>query len=99
MPLGAVQDGGEGVKLIDKDEFDRCLANAQSKCKKNGGNFRYGVLNQVRGNLAEQPTVDAIPVEWIKQQTKVAEELNDKYCMYAFRRLIDVWQNEQEMSE
>ena len=30
--------------------------------QKNGGNFRFGVLNSVRANLANQPAVDAVPV-------------------------------------
>ena len=62
------------MKLIDKDVFDRCLADAQSECKKNGGNFRYGVLNQVRGNLAEQPTVPAIPIDWLTARMGEAEK-------------------------
>ena len=49
-------------KLIDADVFDSILQDAQAECKKNGGNFRFGVLNSVRANLANQPAVDAAPV-------------------------------------
>lgn len=49
-------------KLIDADVFDGILKNAQEECKRNGGNFRFGVLNSVRENLANLPAVDAAPV-------------------------------------
>lgn len=49
-------------KLINADVFDGFLQDAQAECKKNGGNFRFGVLNSVRANLANQPAVDAVPV-------------------------------------
>ena len=47
-----------GMRLIDADAFDKMLIEAQAKCKKNGGNFRFGVLGNVRVNLALFPTVD-----------------------------------------
>ena len=46
------------MRLIDADAFDKMLIDAQAKCKKDGGNFRFGVLGNVRGNLALFPTVD-----------------------------------------
>ena len=45
------------MRLIDADAFDNVLQNAQTECKKSGGNFRYGVLSNVRANLAKMPTV------------------------------------------
>lgn len=47
-----------GMRLIDADAFDKVLKDAQTECRKNGGNFRFGVLGEVRGNLALFPTVD-----------------------------------------
>lgn len=46
------------MRLIDADAFDKTLIEAQAECKKNGGNFRLGVLGNVRANLALFPTVD-----------------------------------------
>lgn len=46
------------MRLIDADAFDKMLIGAQAKCKKDGGNFRFGVLGNVRANLAIFPTVD-----------------------------------------
>ena len=50
--------GEVGMRLIDADAFDKTLIEAQAKCKKNGGNFRFGVLGNIRANLALFPTVD-----------------------------------------
>lgn len=49
-------------KIIDADVFYSILRDAQAECKKNGGNFRFGVLKSVMANLANQPSVDAVPV-------------------------------------
>ena len=46
------------MRLIDADAFDKMLIETQAECKKNGGNFRFGVLGNVRANLALFPTVD-----------------------------------------
>lgn len=46
------------MRLIDADAFDKMLKGAQAQCKKNGGNFRFGVLENVRANLAIFPTED-----------------------------------------
>jgi hypothetical protein len=53
--------------LIDADVFDLMLKDAQSECKKSGGNFRYGVLSNVRANLAKMPTVD----RWISVKDRL----------------------------
>jgi hypothetical protein len=50
------------MRLIDGDAFDKALSDAQAECKRNGGNFRFGVLANVRGNLSKVPSVDAVPV-------------------------------------
>jgi hypothetical protein len=50
-------------RYIDADAFDKVLSDAQDKCKKSGGNFRYGVLSTVRGNMLKQPTVNAVPLD------------------------------------
>ena len=70
------------MRLIDGDAFDRVLADAQDECRKTGGNFRYGVLNNVRGNLAKMPTVGG----WIS----VKDRLPDKCGKYIIRDKMDV---------
>lgn len=58
------------MRLIDADAFDNVLKDAQTECQKNGGNFRFGVLNNVRANLAKAPTVGG----WISVKDRLPEE-------------------------
>lgn len=77
------------MRLIDADAFDKMLIEAQSKCKKIGGNFRFGVLGNVRANLALFPTVDRPEIVRCKDCTYRGEincpqyyrrtELSDNY--------------------
>ena len=94
------------VRLIDADEFDKRMVRAQGECKRNGGNFRYGFLDKVRGNLAEMPTIDAIPVEWLKNRreglifaamtkSNVYGDNTIELC-HAVNIVLDMWQEERE---
>lgn len=60
------------MRLIDADAFDRALQGAQAECRKQGGNFRYGVLSTVRENLAMMPTVE-MP-GWISVNERLPED-------------------------
>ena len=51
--MGAVQDGGEDVRLIDKDTLP-IVARGKN------GHRKY-----VFADITDAPTIDAIPVEWI----------------------------------
>ena len=46
------------MRLIDADAFDEMLIDAQKECKRNGGNFRFGVLSNVRENLRMMPSIE-----------------------------------------
>lgn len=61
------------MRLIDADALDKMIADAQAECKRNGGNFRVGVLSNVRENIANVPTIAAIPVEWLEAHRLVAQ--------------------------
>ena len=54
------------MRLIDADAFDKVLEDAQIQCKRNGGNFRFGVLSTVRANLKNAPTVYRQSGYWTK---------------------------------
>jgi len=81
------------VRLIDADALDKMLADAQTECKRNGGNFRVGVLSNVRENIADFPTIDAIPVEWLVSW--INRHPNDLRCVW-FVSLEMEWRKEQE---
>lgn len=76
------------MRLIDADVFDKMLIEAQSKCKKKGGNFRFGVLGNIRANLALFPTVDHPEivrckdcVHWDKGHTEECDN-SDSVCFH-----------------
>lgn len=86
--------------LISRKAFDASLAEAQYKCKSNGGNFRFGVFSNVRENLAKQPAVDAVPLdklcEWLAQRYEPPYALVDidKLKMpIDFRQQKEIWMN------
>lgn len=64
------------MRLIDADAFDKVLSDAQSECKRNGGNFRVGVLSNVRENLAKAPTA----VGWISVKDRLPENKQWALC-------------------
>jgi hypothetical protein len=71
------------VRLIDADAFDKVLKDAQTECKKNGGNFRFGVLGNVRANLAVFPTVDRPEIVRCKDcKNVVAYDDNEVICTH-----------------
>lgn len=82
------------MRMIDADALDKMLADAQTECKKNGGNFRVGVLSNVRENIANAPTIDAIPVEWLRRQGKRGSIIQSSATT-----LIEKWQKEQEAQD
>lgn len=79
------------MRLIDAEALDRSLADAQAKCKKSGGNFRFGVLSNVRANIADAPTIDAIPVDWLQACIKIAELFGDERNEKLLTTLINLW--------
>lgn len=58
------------MRLIDADALDTLLKDAQTVCKRNRDNFRFGVLNNIRGNIAKMPTVGG----WISVKDMLPEE-------------------------
>lgn len=93
MPLGAVQDGGKGVRLVDSDalmgSFENVLGAAP--CELNGYEI-WEVLNSQEG-------IDAIPVEWLEDKELDYRTTGDKMFSDAFAVVIDEWQKGQEAQD
>ena len=85
------------ARLIDADALDKMLAGAQAECKRNGGNFRVGVLSNVRENIANVPTIDAIPVEWLRQKAEENSHYAEPY--FAFAYVLHEWQQTKSIEE
>ena len=56
--------------MIDADALDTLLKDAQTVCKRNRDNFRFGVLNNIRENIAIMPTVGV----WISVKDRLPDE-------------------------
>ena len=64
------------MRPIDADAFDKVLEDAQIQCRRNGGNFRFGVLSTVRANLENAPTVGG----WISVSDRLPSEGDYREC-------------------
>ena len=76
------------MRLIDADAFNNVLMDAQSECKKNGGNFRYGVLSNVRANLAEMPTIS----EFVEPGVDFVRVVRCENCEHGEKSIV-AWSN------
>ena len=85
MPLGAVQNGGEDVRLIDKDTLP-IVAVGKIDHKK-----------YVFANITDAPTIDAIPVGWLIDRANDPERA-PLYRRYA-QMLYEEWQKEWEAQD
>lgn len=79
--------------MIDADALDEFLFEAQKSCQQRGEYFRFGVLSNVRANIMNAPTIDAIPMWWITE--KFLDVLNkDNELSKAVWLVRKAWQNE-----
>ena len=80
------------MRLIDVDAFDKMLIEAQAKCKKDGGNFRFGVLGNVRANLALFPTVDRPEIVRCKDCKNMKwADVNDETVFCRLQEMAHSW--------
>ena len=93
---------GDTVRLIDADaltgyvtelyEYDLCHADADDYTE-GRASAEHGILEKIR----ELPTIDAIPVEWLRSQLKNnPNDIEYAYDDICINELIDKWQKEQE---
>lgn len=99
MPLGAVQDGGEDVRLIDADALkNNMFSYAAPEMVWDRGDIEY--------KIDKQPTIDAIPVEWLENRLNALFiEAMGAGGLYGDRigelaksinEVMKLWQREQE---
>lgn len=91
------------MRLIDADALKtkRGMAHRCEDCKHNArmcqSNQDYTRMD-ICGMLADAPTIDAIPVEWLREKIKehTDEEGWQDYLANSFGLCIEEWQKEQE---
>lgn len=92
------------MRLIDADAFDRRLANAEFAAALNNADDNdrpfeheamYYSTQSFRDVMSHQPTIDAIPMEWLEEQRdKLSEAWDEEW--YEINGLIEQWREEQE---
>ena len=87
------------MRLRDADALNNMLSEAQAECKRNGGNFRFGVLSNVRENVAKLPTIDAIPVEWLETAIGRFRNAGRSDSVEIVQSLIRAWRYEEWLKE
>jgi hypothetical protein len=99
VPLGAVQDGGEDVRLVDADkqlEWVDCMKPIHGI-----GLEPVVAVETVCDLIKGAPTIDAIPVEWLEKYTAVGvtprgDRLTEGKERLIVQRILNDWQKEQE---
>ena len=98
--MGAVQDGGEGVRLIDADalkeeiEFHPTSVSVCATVAEARGQTYF--KNRCLEDIDNAPTIDAIPVEWLTQRMIRADDESDFEMRECICILADEWEKEQE---
>ena len=90
------------MRLIDADAFDRRLANAEFTAALNHADDNdrpfeheamYYSTQSFRDVMSYQPTVDAIPLEWLRN---VKEHIPESIEKMGIDVVLMLWANEQE---
>ena len=77
------------MRLIDVDELNKVL---QEKV----GSFTEGKLYDVNLCIIKAPTVEAIPVIWLRVLCDIMRRQSSKAAADMLRQVIDLWEREQE---
>ena len=87
MPLGAVQDGGEDVRLIDADAMYEEFVRKSSI-------YDATDLPDMLGNM---PTIPAVPVEWLETAIGKFKAAGRRDHVEVVQSLIKAWKSEEEL--
>lgn len=96
------------MRLIDADAYAAEMRKRQNACCKwhseqNPGSEMYARAEQALvtfveawATLENQPTIDAIPVEWLREKMNIADDAGDLDSVDLFSWILQTWQKEQE---
>ena len=80
------------MRLID---LDKALAKAENECRMSDD---WKVSHEMMNVFKYQPTVDAIPIEWIEKQMAERENYGDFNTAGAIGYLLLSWEEENEIN-
>lgn len=88
------------MRIIDADALNAVIVHRHDffrGCTAAPEKARRDELLQVMCDINEQPTIDAIPVEWLRPQMKNnPNDIETAYDDICLSELIQKWQKEQE---
>ena len=83
------------MRLIDADKMLKRIESWNTSDAMDKALYNF-TLNRI----VEQPTIDAVPVEYIlKQIAKLERSKGQSYHAICYRHLIEVWEMENEREE
>jgi hypothetical protein len=106
--MGAVQDGGEDVRIIDADAYADEMRKRQEYCRAWKDSLDEGTELYARAEqsfvtfveaaltLKSQPTIDAIPVEWMRDKMRGYASALKSTETAALVTVLTMWEKEQE---
>ena len=93
------------MRLIDADALKELMIEVLEHIKENpkmDGQERHIIagIHMLGEMIDDEPTVDAVPVEYIlKQIAKLERSKGQSYNAICYRHLIEVWEMENEREE
>lgn len=82
------------MRLIDADKLVFAIQHELWDWKSVDGITATTVLKQTISDIANEPTVEAIPIEWIKDKMDKLEDIGRlEFCEYLDELLVD-WEKE-----
>ena len=83
------------MRLIDADALENAIdKERQILIEQQRLGAEHVIVHHARRLIEDAPTIDAIPVEWIKQKQSEIPRSSSWYVMMQF--LMDMWKEEQE---
>lgn len=83
------------MRLIDADALENAIdKERQILIEQQRLGAEHAIVHHARRLVEDAPTIDAIPVEWIKQKQSEIPRSSSWYVMMQF--LMDLWKEEQE---
>lgn len=90
------------MRLIDADKLSKEFPIRVNHYDKENGNFRYVLgIEAVMDYVKEMPTVESIPIEWLKEKYNKADSagmgIEDWSVKDCYELVLEDWKKENEI--
>lgn len=88
------------MRLIDGDALENAIdKERQMLIEQERLGAEHIVVHHARRLIEDAPTIDAIPVEWLREKMDEADDAGDIDSVDMFSWIIQAWHKEQEIEE